>query len=107
MDHKVLTDAYLLGQGRSGSYPVFRDRLMFPIHNIRGEVVGFSGRIMQEGQDPRKYVNTSETAAFRKGELLFGLYKATGPIAKADMCVVVCEGQLDVIACHEKADATP
>lgn len=104
MDHKVLTDAYLLGQGRSGSYPVFRDRLMFPIHNIRGEVVGFSGRIMQEGQDPRKYVNTSETAAFRKGELLFGLYKATGPIAKADMCVVVCEGQLDVIACHEKAD---
>ncbi len=104
IDYKVLTDAYLLGQGRSGSYPVFRDRLMFPIHNIRGEVVGFSGRIMQEGQDPRKYVNTAETVAFRKGELLFGLYKATGHIAKANMCVVVCEGQLDVIACHEKAD---
>ncbi len=104
MDNRLLTDAYLLGQGQRGSYPVFRDRLMFPIHNIRGEVVGFSGRIMQEGQDPRKYVNTSETVAFRKGELLFGLFKATGPIAKADMCVVVCEGQLDVIACHEKAD---
>lgn len=104
MDSRLLTEAYLLGQGRSGSYPVFRDRLMFPIHNIRGEVVGFSGRIMQEGQDPRKYVNTAETVAFRKGELLFGLYKASGPIAKADMCVVVCEGQLDVIACHEKAD---
>ena len=104
IDHKVLTDAYLLGQGRSGSYPVFRDRLMFPIHNIRGEVVGFSGRIMQDGQDPRKYVNTAETIAFRKGELLFGLYKATGPISKANMSVVVCEGQLDVIACHEKAD---
>lgn len=104
IDSNLLTEAYLLGRGRSGSYPVFRDRLMFPIHNIRGEVVGFSGRIMQEGQDPRKYVNTSETVAFRKGELLFGLFKATGPIAKADMCVVVCEGQLDVIACHEKAD---
>ncbi len=104
MDSRLLTEAYLLGQGRSGSYPVFRDRLMFPIHNIRGEVVGFSGRIMQEGQDPRKYVNTAETVAFRKGELLFGLYKATGPIAKANMCVVICEGQLDVIACHEKAD---
>lgn len=104
MDSRLLTDAYLLGQGNRGSYPVFRDRLMFPIHNIRGEVVGFSGRIMQEGQDPRKYVNTAETVAFRKGELLFGLYKATGPIAKANMCVVVCEGQLDVIACHEKAD---
>ncbi len=99
-----LVDAYLLGRGERGLYPVFRDRLMFPICNVRGEVVGFSGRIMAADQDPRKYVNTAETAAFRKGELLFGLYKATGPIAKAGMCAVVCEGQIDVIACHEKAD---
>ncbi len=104
MDARLLSEAYLLGSGSRGSYPVFRDRLMFPIHNVRGEVVGFSGRIMAEGQDPRKYVNTAETVAFRKGELLFGLFKATAPIAKADMTVVVCEGQLDVIACHEKAD---
>lgn len=104
IDDRLLAEAYLLGRGQRGLYPVFRDRLMFPICNVRGEVVGFSGRIMEEGQDPRKYVNTAETAAFRKGELLFGLYKATGPIAKAGMCVVVCEGQLDVIACHEKAD---
>ena len=104
MDSRLLLEANLLGNGSRGSYPVFRDRLMFPIHNVRGEVVGFSGRIMAEGQDPRKYVNTAETVAFRKGELLFGLYKATGPIAKAGMTVVVCEGQLDVIACHEKAD---
>ena len=104
MDTRLQVDAYLLGSSNRGPYPVFRDRLMFPIRNVRGEVVGFSGRIMQEGQDPRKYVNTAETAAFRKGELLFGLHKATGPIGKAGMCVVVCEGQLDVIACHEKAD---
>ena len=104
MDQRLLLEANLLGNGTRGSYPVFRDRLMFPIHNVRGEVVGFSGRIMAEGQDPRKYVNTAETVAFRKGELLFGLYKATGAIAKAGMTVVVCEGQLDVIACHEKAD---
>lgn len=104
IDDRLLAEAYLLGRGQRGLYPVFRDRLMFPICNVRGEVVGFSGRIMEEGQDPRKYVNTAETPAFRKGELLFGLYKATGPIAKAGMCVVVCEGQLDVIACHEKAD---
>ena len=104
MDDRLLAEAYLLGRGQRGLYPVFRDRLMFPIHNVRGEVVGFSGRIIQEGQDPRKYVNTSDTAAFHKGELLFGLFKATGPIGKAGMCVVVCEGQLDVIACHEKAD---
>lgn len=104
MDTRLMTDAYLLHNGRSGAYPVFKDRLMFPIHNVRGEVVGFSGRVMAEDQDPRKYVNTGDTVAFHKGELLFGLFKATGPIAKAGMCVVVCEGQLDVIACHEKAD---
>lgn len=104
MDQRLLLEANLLGNGARGSYPVFRDRLMFPIHNVRGEVVGFSGRIMADGQDPRKYVNTAETVAFRKGELLFGLHKATGPIAKAGMTVVVCEGQIDVIVCHEKAD---
>ena len=104
MDDRLLTEAYLLGRGQRGLYPVFRDRLMFPIHNVRGEVVGFSGRVIRADQDPRKYVNTADTAAFHKGELLFGLYKATGPIGKAGMCVVVCEGQLDVIACHEKAD---
>lgn len=104
MDARLLKEAYLLGSGARGTYPVFRDRLMFPIHNIRGEIVGFSGRIMAEGQDPRKYVNTSDTVAFHKGELLFGLHQATGAIAKAGMSVVVCEGQLDVIACHEKAE---
>ena len=104
IDARLLTEAYLLGQGPSGNYPVFRDRLMFPIRNVRGEVVGFSGRVMQADRDPRKYVNTAETPAFRKGELLFGLVKATSAIAKAGMCVVICEGQLDVIACHEGAD---
>ena len=105
MDTRLLTEAYLLGKGSSGLYPVFRDRLMFPIHNLRGEVVGFSGRVVHpEDKDPRKYVNTAETAAFRKGELLFGLYKATAPIGKAGMSVVICEGQLDVIACHELAE---
>lgn len=104
IDAQLLSAAYLLGKGSSGSYPVFRDRLMFPIRNVRGEVVGFSGRIMRKEQDPRKYVNTSETVAFHKGELLFGLNKATSAIGKADMTVIVCEGQLDVIACHEKAD---
>ena len=104
MDDRLLAEAYLLGRGQRGLYPVFRDRLMFPIHNVRGEVVGFSGRVIRADQDPRKYVNTADTAAFHKGELLFGLYKATGPIGKAGMSVVICEGQLDVIACHEKAD---
>ena len=104
LDANLLTEAYLLQQNSRGNYAVFRDRLMFPIHNVRGEIVGFSGRIMAEGQDPRKYVNTGDTVAFHKGELLFGLYKATAHIARADMTVVICEGQIDVISCHEKAD---
>lgn len=105
MDTRLLTEAYLLGKGVKGLYPVFTDRLMFPIrNNLRKEVVGFSGRVMQADKDPRKYVNTAETVAFRKGELLFGLYKATRAISQQGMCVVICEGQLDVIACHELAD---
>lgn len=103
-DERLLTDAYLVTRNSSGAYPVFRDRLMFPIHNVRGEIVGFSGRVLDAEKDPRKYVNTAETPAFRKGSVLFGLHKATGPIGKAGRTVVVCEGQLDVIACHEKAD---
>lgn len=99
-----LAEANLLGRGQSGLYPVFRDRLMFPIMNIRGEVLGFSGRVMDDSQDPRKYVNTSDTMAFHKSEILFGLNKATAAIGKQDMTVVLCEGQIDVIACHEKAE---
>lgn len=104
LDDGSLSDAYLLARGRNGLYPVFRDRLMFPIENLRGEIVGFSGRVLEGDSDPRKYVNTAETEAFRKGELLFGLSRATRAIGKAGMSVVICEGQLDVIACHEKAD---
>ncbi len=103
-DERILTAAYLVSTGDYGTRLIFRDRLMFPIRNVRGEVVGFSGRVMQTEQDPRKYVNTAETVAFRKGELLFGLNKATAAIGKAGMQVVICEGQLDVIACHEYAE---
>ena len=53
-DEKTLVEAYLVSSNDRGNYPVFRDRLMFPIRNVRGEVVGFSGRVMQEDQDPRK-----------------------------------------------------
>ncbi len=102
-DDNQMVDAYLLGRGQNGNYPVFRERLMFPIINLRQEVVGFSGRILDSSKDPRKYVNTADTVAFHKGELLFGLNKATRAIGQSDMKVVLCEGQIDVLACHEKA----
>ena len=103
-DQRGLKEAYLLSEGSRGTYAVFRDRLMFPIENLRGEIVGFSGRVLDADSDPRKYVNTADTDAFHKGELLFGLSRATRAISQAGMTVVICEGQLDVIACHEKAE---
>ncbi len=111
MDARLLTEADLLKSGARGTYPAFRDRLMFPIHDVRGKVVGFSGRVLEGGPTPPemlkrqgKYVNTAETVVFRKSNLLFGLHKATKAIGAANMTAVVCEGQLDVIACHEKAE---
>ncbi|MFI3243255.1 MAG: DNA primase [Akkermansia sp.] len=105
-DDRQMLDAYLLGRGERGNYPVFRERLMFPIINLRQEVLGFSGRILDSSKDPRKYVNTADTIAFHKGELLFGLNKATRAIGQSNMQVVLCEGQIDVLACHEKAGIT-
>lgn len=103
-DERGLAEAYLLNRSERGTYAVFRNRLMFPIENLRGEIVGFSGRVLDADSDPRKYVNTADTDAFHKGELLFGLSRATRAIGQAGMSVVICEGQLDVIACHEKAE---
>ncbi|BAD78451.1 DNA primase [Synechococcus elongatus PCC 6301] len=80
-----------------GYYDRFRDRLMIPIHDLQGRVVGFGGRTLT-GEEP-KYLNSPETTLFEKGKLLFGLDKARAAIAKQDQAVVV-EGYFDVIALH-------
>ncbi len=84
-------------QGKDGYYDCFRDRLMIPIHDLQGRVVGFGGRTLTEEQP--KYLNSPETDLFDKGKLLFGLDKARAAIAKQDQAVVV-EGYFDVIALH-------
>lgn len=76
-------------------YDRFRDRLMFPIRNIKGEVIGFGGRILGEGQP--KYLNSPETPIFHKGRELYGLYEGKEAIRKAGYALV-CEGYMDVIA---------
>ncbi|HEX2527832.1 MAG TPA: DNA primase [Geminicoccus sp.] len=76
----------------------FRNRLMFPIRDERGRVVGFGGRAF--GDVKPKYLNTSETPLFHKGELLYGLDLALAPARTARRTVVV-EGYIDVIAMHE------
>ncbi len=80
-------------------YDRFRGRLMFPIWNELGKVVGFSARILDSEAKEAKYVNSPETEFFQKGQLLYGLNFARGHF-KDFGHVLVCEGQLDVISCH-------
>ncbi len=81
-------------------YDRFRGRLMFPIHNDRGEVIAFSGRILTADARAGKYVNSPETPLFSKGSVLFGLDKSKRAIHEAETAVV-CEGQLDTITAYE------
>ena len=81
---------------RSDVYDRFRDRLMFPITNELGEVVAFSGRLLQPKATGGKYINSPESPLFSKGNILFGLEKSKRAIAKARQAVVL-EGQVDLI----------
>lgn len=82
-----------------GSYDRFRGRLMFPICDDQGRVIGFSGRVLSGDEKTAKYVNSPETPIFTKGRVMFGLDKAKRPMLDAGRAIV-CEGQLDLIACH-------
>ena len=82
-----------------GPVALFRDRVVFPIGNSRGEVVGFGGRSLGAERGP-KYLNTPETAFFRKGELLFGEPGVFQAVRKAGRFVLV-EGYMDVLACAQ------
>ena len=83
-----------------GGYDRFRDRLMFPIRNDYGEVVAFSGRILNDSQKDAKYVNSPETPIFTKGRVLFGIDKSKRPLIDAGEAVVL-EGQIDLISAYE------
>ena len=84
-------------KGGNGFYDRFRHRVMVPIHDRQGRVIGFGGRSL-DGSEP-KYLNSPETEVFEKGKHLFGLDRAANAIRKADRAVVV-EGYFDVIALH-------
>lgn len=87
-------------------YDRFRGRVMFPIADANGRVVAFSGRFFakvegsHEEDEPAKYVNSPETALFKKSRTLFGFDKAKGAIRKAD-CTLLVEGQFDLVLCHQ------
>ena len=89
-------------EGRRRREPWFRfaGRLMFPIHNEQGEVIAFSGRILDSAAQAAKYLNSPETPIFNKGRVFFGLDRARRAITK-EKHAIVCEGQLDLITCVE------
>ncbi len=81
-------------------YDRFRGRIMFPICNDVGEVIAFSGRLLDSDPQAAKYVNSPETPLFQKGRVLFGLHKTKRALIEAN-CAIVCEGQLDLISLFE------
>ncbi|MBC9728282.1 DNA primase [Streptomyces sp. TRM68367] len=101
---KGFTDKELLlsglsQEGRRGPIDRFRGRLMWPIRDIGGDVVGFGARKLYEADNGPKYLNTPDTAIYRKSQVLYGIDLAKKEIAKSSRAVVV-EGYTDVMACH-------
>ncbi len=89
----------LLSQGQRGTYDRFRGRLVWPIKDLSGDVVGFGARKLYDDDDGPKYLNTPETPIYKKSNVLYGLDLARKEISKRQQVVVV-EGYTDVMACH-------
>ncbi len=90
----------LLKPGERGLYDRFRARIMFPINDSAGRVVGFSGRMFPDSPDGAKYLNSPDTPLFQKSKLLFGFDKAKFDIKRRNFCILV-EGQFDLILLHQ------
>jgi DNA primase len=95
-----LEQAGLVVKGEKGAYDRFRSRIMFPLFDSVGRVVGFSGRIWNGDEKEAKYVNTPETVLFHKSKFLYGFDRAKTGIRKFN-CTLLVEGQMDLIACHQ------
>ncbi len=100
-DTTLLEQVGVLGHSESGDlYSRFRNRVMFPILDIRGRAVGFGGRTLESTTTAAKYINTDETLLFNKRKLLYGLDQAKSAIQKQGSLLLM-EGYLDVIAAHQ------
>ena len=94
-DDPLLVESGLVIEAEDGRrYDRFRERVMFPIRNVKGEIVGFGGRIIGKGEP--KYLNSPETPVFSKGNELYGLFEGRSAI-RSEACVIVVEGYMDVV----------
>lgn len=98
---EIALESGLVKAGRTSAYDVFRDRIIFPIRDVNGRVIGFGGRILaSKGDSQPKYINSSETPLFNKRRVLYGIDVARDAIRRQERAVIV-EGYMDVIACHQ------
>ena len=94
-----LTNAGLVSQGQRGVYDRFRGRVVWPIRDVTGQVIGFGARRLYDDDKGPKYLNTPETTIYKKAQVLYGLDLAKRDISREHRVVVV-EGYTDVMACH-------
>jgi DNA primase len=94
----LLTTGMLIVKDGGGNYDRFRERVMFPIRDSRGRIIGFGGRVL--GKEEPKYLNSPETPLFHKGSELYGLYEARQALRDIPRLMVV-EGYMDVVALHQ------
>ena len=97
-DEELVTFGLCARSQKGSVFDFFRNRVMFPVFDIRGKVIAFSGRRLHEEDSPRKYVNTIDTPVFKKSRNLFGLNFAKN---NTDRTIVLAEGQMDAIAMHQ------
>ncbi len=97
-DNKDLVESGLINHGND-YYDVFKDRIMFAIHDLNGKVIAYSGRIYKKNDNNPKYINTKENSAFKKGEILYN-YHLAKEHSRRKQTVIVMEGFMDVIRAY-------
>ncbi len=95
-----LVSAGLIAERNGKIYDSYRGRIIFPIHNQSGKILGFGARLIAKNDKAPKYINTPENEIYVKGKILYGIYFARQAIDKADECLLV-EGYTDVISLHQ------
>lgn len=99
-EQKLLETDILKRSEKNFTFDTFKDRIMFPYFDIKGNINGYTGRWLTPQENTGKYVNTGDTPLFKKGTHLFGLYQARTAIARYD-CAYIVEGQFDAMSMHK------
>ena len=99
-EREIIDSGVVIKRELEGIYDRFRSRIMFPISDVNGRVVGFTGRILEGDEKEAKYINTPQTLIYDKSRILYGLEHSRGEIRKKDKCLLV-EGNIDVVMSHQ------